>query len=135
MSSPIRFNPARGRPGAILGASTFADAAGPQYRVVVSTARVLSAEALPQLGEDQPQRVTLTTTLREADRDAEGRPRYRIDVFDQRLPFTWDLIASFRLGHADHDRARLLLDALAAALAAGALDADTAPFGELADRF
>lgn len=131
MSMPIGF----GRPGAIIGATRYRDAAGPQYRVVVTTPRVLTATDLPQLGRDQPQRVTLTTALREEDLDAAGTVRYRVEVFDQRLPFTRAVLASFRLGHADLERASALLDGLAAAIAAGALDPETAPLHELADRF
>jgi len=137
-SAPVALSTSRRgiagpRPGIHLGASAFADRLGPQYRVVVVGHVLLAAADQPQLGADQYQRVTLTTTLREADRDAAGALRYRVEVFDQRLPFTWQVLASFRLPHADPERARRLLDALAAAIAAGALDPNTADFDRVAD--
>ncbi len=131
MSLPLGFNRGRPRAGTHLGSVVYADRLGPQYRVVVTGRAILSAAETPQLGADQPQRVTLTTVLRESDCDAAGHPRYRVDLFDQRLPFTGKLLGSFRLPDANFERARSVLDALAAAIVAGALDPNTADFAAL----
>lgn len=131
MTTPINFG-GQPRAGAWLGRSEFADRLGPQYRVVVVGHRLLRAADLPQLGRDQLQRITVTTALRDDERDEAGAPAYRIEIFDQRLPFTRELLASFRLPSGDFARARQVVEALAAAIAANALDPSTADFEALA---
>ena len=134
MTQPLDFGrsarpPAgTGRAGVVLGRTEYTDRLGSQYRVVVTSHHVLAAAELPQLGRDQLQRVTVTTALRDEDRDESGGLRYRIELFDQRLPFTWQMLASFRLRDADFERARDLVEALAAAVAADALDPNAAGF-------
>ena len=127
----IPLDPRRGA-GRVLGGSQYADRDGLQYRVVAIGLRILSAADTPQIGRDQPQRVTLTTARRPEDAGLAGRAVYRVEVFDQRLPFTQSLLASFQLDHADIDRARALLDTLAAGIAGGAVDVETADLAGIA---